>query len=154
MSTRLPDPPTTVEPILNGKFVQNWIGWFLALQLGVQDLQVSVPIAVTAAGPISGPGPVSISIPITMRRPGTLTVFCNLLQEWVTAAPSWKVEIQVDTTVYSTGVISNSWQSLVSPTVQMPVGAGAHNVVFTWTAGNANAFLDNISLVVFPTYTV
>lgn len=166
MSTAIPDaptfdPPVRVDPnqkdqegLLEGKFSRVWLGWFLAQNRALQDLQASLPVSTQAFSLISGPGPITFSVSVTMRRAGTLNIFANLEQAWVTAAPSWLIEVLVDGAVVNTsGTISNTWQNLLCMNVQKQVSAGTHNVTVRWTVGSANGILEYMVLNVFPVYT-
>lgn len=163
MSTRVPDAPTYSNPVVvgtavvgdhyEGKFSANWLGWLLAQNRAVQDLQASIPISISAFGPVAGPGPITMSMNVTMRRTGTLNIIANVIQFWQTAPPPWEITITVDATIYSTGVMSNAWQSVISPMVQVGVGPGLHTVSITWRTGDSNGSALAITMDVFPAYT-
>ena len=165
MSTNIPDAPTYASPVIvgtelvgdhyEGKFSANWLGWFLALNRAIGDLQAQLPISVQAVGPFQGPTPITISTPVTMRRAGVVTVLGNVIQQFTSPPPAWQVRIQVDATVYTTGVLGtgSDWQYVINPMIQVPVDAGTHNISFQWLVLDNHGQLENISLVVFPVYT-
>lgn len=165
MSTQVPDAPTFLEPVevspekkndgsLLGKFNKVWLGWLLALNRAVQDLQFSLPVAAQTFSLVSGPGPITTTATVTMRRPGTLNIVCSIVQTWATAAPSWSVDILVDgAPVMGTGTIANTWENVVSLTYQASLSAGTHTFAVRWTAGNANATLSALNITGFPVYT-
>jgi hypothetical protein len=120
----------------------------------VQDLQASVPVNSQFFSLVAGPGPVSLTCNITMRRAGVIIVLGCITQTWATAAPSWNVTVSVDGTgVYNSGTIANTWQNILSPSFAQSLAAGSHSVVMTWTAGNANATISAAALSLFPIYT-
>lgn len=161
---RIPDAPTYENPVVvkpdivrdhfEGNFTEGWRGWFLALGRAVLDLQSEVPVSASMFSLTSGPGPITVQVTLTMRRPGTLNIMGSIVQTWATAAPSWDVDIAVDgSNVNTTGTISNTWQNVVTLLDQTTVSAGTHTVLLRWTAGNANATLASMVLNVFPAYT-
>lgn len=163
MSVKVPDaptltPPVTVSPVqvgdhFVGRFSDNWLGWLLAMNRAVQDLQASIPISSQVFGPAPGPGPYRLFVDVTARRPAVLNVIGCAIQLFGATAPSWELIVQVDGVVQSTGIIANTWQTVIEMAFQFPVDAGLHTVQVAWASTTADATINSLSLLVFPAYT-